>query len=120
MQNLLTTATLLRHATHALKLLTKLRAQLGDDGLPSTGAGMLDLAKSAKLISDIQTVLQQVDLKGIEAIDAEMGMLEDARVGVRAEAKVRLGGVLHAYGAWVHAAIHCNMRRKCCAAAWRA
>lgn len=85
---MLTTATLLRHATHALKLLTKLRAQLGDDGLPSTGVGMLDMAKSAKLISDIQVVLEQAELKGLEVVDAEMPMLETARVRLRTEAKV--------------------------------
>ncbi len=78
LQNLLTTANLLRHATQALKLLAKLKAQLGPDGrLDTSNGGMLDLAKSAKLISDIEAVcgVVYVLISGIEALICHTSIL---------------------------------------------
>jgi hypothetical protein len=65
LQNLLSTACLLRHTTQALKLLQKLRQQLGAseaalEGAALSGGGLLDLAKAAKLISDVEAVRRRL------------------------------------------------------------
>lgn len=120
--NLLATANMLRSTTHALKLLSKLTAQLGTleeqkaasagpgstaaspgptagpgaaaGALASHSGGMLDLAKAAKLIADIEAVLDEVDLSGVSVVDAQMGFLQGSAANVRRDAKrVLLAGI---------------------------
>jgi hypothetical protein len=88
LRNIHATVDILRHVIHRLKLAQKLRAQL------AVPAAQLDLAKAAKLITDIKAVDAEADLSGIDAVAADAEWLESARKSVQEQAEVgelRLG-----------------------------
>ncbi|GIL71669.1 hypothetical protein Vretimale_885 [Volvox reticuliferus] len=82
--NIHATVDILRHVIHRLKLAQKLRAQL------NVPAAQLDLAKAAKLITDIRAVDAEVDLSGIDAVAADAEFLESARKSVHEQAEAAL------------------------------
>ncbi|GFR42609.1 hypothetical protein Agub_g3540 [Astrephomene gubernaculifera] len=84
LRNIHATVDILRHVIHRLKLAQKLRAQLA--GPPA----QVDLAKAAKLITDIRHVDREVDLSGIEAVAADAEFLESARKSVHEQAEAAL------------------------------
>ena len=54
---------------------------------PPTG-GALDLAKAAKLLSDITAVSDETDLSGLAAVSAEDAFLKAAGEQIRSQAQV--------------------------------
>eukprot|EP00198_Chlamydomonas_reinhardtii_P007786 XP_001697123.1 component of oligomeric golgi complex 5 [Chlamydomonas reinhardtii] len=84
LRNIHATVDILRHVIHRLKLAQKLRAQL------AVPAAQLDLAKAAKLITDIRHVDAEVDLSAIEAVAADAEFLESARKSVQEQAEAAL------------------------------
>lgn len=80
------TVVLLRAALQRLKLTAKLRAALAD---PAAAASALDLAKAAKLASDVDAVGRDADLEGLTAIEADAEFLRSARQQIRGHAEVR-------------------------------
>lgn len=85
LRNLHSTVDLLRHLIHRIKLAQKLRAQM------AAPAGQLDLAKAAKLITDIRAVDKEVDLSGIDVVDADEDFLKQASATVHEQAEVGWG-----------------------------
>jgi hypothetical protein len=83
LRNLHQTVDLLRHIIQRLKLAGKLRGQMA---APASGA--IDLAKFAKMLSDIEAVSREADLAGLDAVDASADFLRDAGVQIRAQAQV--------------------------------
>ncbi|GLI63871.1 hypothetical protein VaNZ11_006987 [Volvox africanus] len=81
LRNIHATVDILRHVIHRLKLAQKLRAQL------AVPAAQLDLAKAAKLITDIRAVDAEADLSGIDAVAADAEFLESARKSVHEQAE---------------------------------
>lgn len=97
LRNIHATVDILRHVIHRLKLAQKLRAQL------AVPAAQLDLAKAAKLITDIRHVDAEVDLSAIEAVAADAEFLESARKSVQEQAEVGTNkGVGRDCMAWTH------------------
>ncbi|KXZ51911.1 hypothetical protein GPECTOR_11g39 [Gonium pectorale] len=84
LRNIHATVDILRHVIHRLKLAQKLRAQM------AVPAAQLDLAKAAKLITDIRHVDAEVDLTGIEAVAADADFLESSRKFVQEQAEAAL------------------------------
>ncbi|EFJ53077.1 component of oligomeric golgi complex 5 [Volvox carteri f. nagariensis] len=84
LRNIHATVDILRHVIHRLKLAQKLRAQL------AVPAAQVDLAKAAKLITDIRAVDAEVDLSGIDAVAADAEFLESARKSVQEQAEAAL------------------------------
>ncbi|KAG2437843.1 hypothetical protein HXX76_005461 [Chlamydomonas incerta] len=84
LRNIHATVDILRHVIHRLKLAQKLRAQL------AVPAAQLDLAKAAKLITDIRHVDAEADLSAIEAVAADAEFLESARKSVQEQAEAAL------------------------------
>lgn len=82
LRNLHATIELLRHVIHHLKLTHKLRQQM------AAPAGSLDLAKAAKLLSDIRSVESEVDLSGVQVVAAEKEFIAAASKSVRQLAEV--------------------------------
>lgn len=82
LSNMHTTIELLRHLGHRLKLVQKLRQQL--DASPQ----LLDLAKAAKLLTDINAVSKEVDFTGVAAAEADEGFLQQAAAHVHDQAQV--------------------------------
>jgi hypothetical protein len=83
LSNIHATVELLRHLIHRIKLTQKLRAQMQG---PS---GTLDLAKAAKLITDIRAVDAEVDLSGIDVVEAEAEFIRSTAATVQELAEVR-------------------------------
>ncbi len=132
------TVVLLRAALQRLKLTAKLRAALAD---PAAAASALDLAKAAKLASDVDAVGRDADLEGLTAIEADAEFLRSAGQQIRGHAEVRChvassGGsnarvvaCTTLYCRLLSAvSVHCNanswtddcrVRRSCCGEAWR-
>ncbi|PNH03954.1 Conserved oligomeric Golgi complex subunit 5 [Tetrabaena socialis] len=79
LRNIHATVDTLRHVIHRLKLAQKLRAQLA-----------VDLAKAAKLITDIRHVDAEVDLSSIEAVAVDADFVEAARKSVHEQAELHL------------------------------
>ena len=52
------------------------------------GSTSLDLAKAAKLLTDMAVVESEADLSGIDVLEADEGFLRDAGQQVRAQAQV--------------------------------
>lgn len=73
-----------------LKLTQRLKQQLDAAGTP--GAALLDLAKAAKLLRDIQAVAAEVNLAGIEVLDVDDGFLATTGQQVRLQAQVGANG----------------------------
>ncbi|MEW5299136.1 MAG: hypothetical protein WDW36_002180 [Sanguina aurantia] len=84
LRNLHATIELLRHVIHHLKLTHKLRQQM------AAPAGSLDLAKAAKLLSDIRSVETEVDLSGVQVVAAEREFIAAASKSVRQLAEAAL------------------------------
>lgn len=82
LHNIHATVDILRHVIHRLKLAQKLRAQL------TAPAAQVDLAKAAKLITDIRAVDAEVDLSDIEAVASDSEFLDSARKSVQEQAEV--------------------------------
>lgn len=55
-------------------------------------AGILEVAKAAKLLSEIAAVDAEADLSGINAVDADAEFLQTAAAVVRSQTEVRGGG----------------------------
>lgn len=62
----------------------KLKAQLS-----GTEAGPLDLAKAARLLTDIQAVAGQADLSGLTVVEEDRAFIAAAGVRVREQAQAR-------------------------------
>lgn len=117
LRNLQATVDLLRHATHRLKLVQRLRVQMGAADaagarrwrvggscalaaplhpssrplLPlASPVGILEVAKAAKLLSEIAAVDAEADLAGIDAVDADAEFLQTAAAVVRSQTEVAL------------------------------
>lgn len=90
LHNLHATIDLLRLIVHRIKLTQKLKAQL------AAAPGSLDLAKAAKLITDIRSVDAEADLSGLDAVAADEAFVTEATRTVRQQAQVRGGGGKHA------------------------
>lgn len=82
LRNIHTTVEVLRHLTHRLKLTQKLRQQL------AAAPALLDLAKAAKLLTDIHAVSQESDMTGIEAAEADEEFLRSATTQIQDQAQV--------------------------------
>ena len=52
------------------------------------GSTSLDLAKAAKLLTDVAVVESEADLSGLDVLEADEGFLRDAGQQVRAQAQV--------------------------------
>ena len=93
LHNLHATIDSLRQVVHRIKLVQKLRIQLLTAPPPSsssaTAGGGLDLAKAAKLITDIRAVDAESDLKGIDVVEADDMFLQESVVMIRQQAEVR-------------------------------
>ena len=63
-----------------LKLTQKLKQQMDK----AEGSTSLDLAKAAKLLTDVAVVESEADLSGIDVLEADEGFLRDAGRQVRA------------------------------------
>lgn len=85
LRNLQSTVDMLRHVIHRVKLVQRLRAQL-DSG----STGILEVAKTARLLSDIAAVDAEGDLSGIDAVEADAAFLKDAATAVRSQIEVAL------------------------------
>ena len=83
LRNLHSTIELLRHVISRLKLTQKLKQQLNSDQ-----PGALDLAKAAKLLSDIAAVDQEADLSDVEVVQADAEFLRTASRTVAWQAEV--------------------------------
>ncbi len=83
LRNLRATVELLRHLIHRIKLAQKLRQQM------AAPPGALDLAKAAKLITDIRAVDKEVDLGGVDAVASDEEFVRTAKQTVQAQAEVR-------------------------------
>ena len=52
------------------------------------GGGIIDLAKAAKLASDVEAVGQEADLRGLAVVDADEEYLRSAGLQIRSQAEV--------------------------------
>lgn len=86
LRNLQATVDLLRHVIHRLKLVAKLRQQMGG----ADGAGTLEVAKAAKLLSEIAAVDGEADMSGVEAVEADAEFLQTASAVVRSQTEAAL------------------------------
>ncbi|CAL8469379.1 g8920 [Coccomyxa elongata] len=87
LHNLHTTADTLRHVLHRLKLLSRLKAQMASS---QDKAGSQEPAKAAKLLSDITAVGQEIDLSGLNVVEADEEYLQNASYQVHVQAKAAL------------------------------
>ncbi|GAB4821834.1 hypothetical protein N2152v2_008880 [Parachlorella kessleri] len=85
LRNLQRTVDLLRHAIHRIKLVQKLRTQMAMEN-----AGILEVAKAARLLSDIATLDAEVDLTGLDVVDTDADFVAQAASQVRAQAEAAL------------------------------
>ena len=80
LRNIQATVDLLRATIHRLKLVQRLRAEL------STGSGdILELAKAARLLSDVAAADAEADVSGIAAVDDDRDFLASANATVRTQ-----------------------------------
>ncbi|WIA37300.1 hypothetical protein OEZ86_014238 [Tetradesmus obliquus] len=77
-------AELLRHLTQRLKLVQKLRQQL------ATEPALLDLAKAAKLLTDVNSISKEADLAGLAAAEADDTFLQAAAAQIQDQAQAFL------------------------------
>lgn len=85
LKNVQTTVDILRHLIHRLRVVQRLHTQIA-----SGGSGILELAKSAKLIAEIQRCDDELDLSGIALVDAEAPFLKQATTRVQTQAQTAL------------------------------
>ncbi|KAL4458763.1 hypothetical protein ABPG75_013628 [Micractinium tetrahymenae] len=86
LRNLQATVDLLRHVIHRLKLVQKLRAQMA----AADGGGILEVAKAAKLLSEIAAVDAEADLSGVDVAEADAEFLQTAAAVVRSQTEAAL------------------------------
>jgi hypothetical protein len=84
LRNLHETIEMLRLLIHRVKLMQKLKVQM------AAPAASLDLAKAAKLITDISNIDKERDLSGIVAVAADQSFLKDSTASVRQQAEEAL------------------------------
>eukprot|EP00798_Chlamydomonas_sp_ICE-L_P027164 gene27164-2403_t len=84
LRNLHATVDTLRHLIHRLKLVQKLKSQLA---APSAS---VDLAKAAKLLTDVRAVDHEVDLSGIKAAAASEAFLAEAEISIHRQVEEAL------------------------------
>jgi len=84
LRNLHATVGMLRHLIHRIKLAQKLRQQM------AAPASQLDLAKAAKLLTDIHAVDAEIDLTGVDAVDADAAFLAEASKTIHDQAEAAL------------------------------
>jgi DNA repair exonuclease SbcCD ATPase subunit len=82
LSNIHSTVELLRQLIHRLKLVQKLRQQM------QVAPNSIDLAKAAKLITDIHMVSREADLSGIDAAEADEEFLRHAISSIQDQAQV--------------------------------
>jgi conserved oligomeric Golgi complex subunit 5 len=97
LRNLHATVGMLRHLIHRIKLAQKLRQQM------AAPASQLDLAKAAKLLTDIHAVDAEVDLTGVDAVDADAAFLAEASKTIHDQAEVCMHDAAWAHGNSGHA-----------------
>ncbi|DBA86122.1 hypothetical protein WJX77_008098 [Trebouxia sp. C0004] len=85
LRNLHSTVEMLRHVIQRLKLVAKLKQQID-----TKSGGYQDLAKSAKLLADIDTIGSEADLAGIDVIEADSEFLHSTWQDVQGQAEVAL------------------------------
>jgi conserved oligomeric Golgi complex subunit 5 len=90
LRNLHSTVDLLRHLIYRLKLTQKLKVQM------QLQPGAIDLAKAARILTDISSIDSNVDFSGVEAATADDEYLSNARQSIRTQAEV---GILKVHGA---------------------
>lgn len=118
LSNLHATIDALRQLIHRIKLMQKLKAQL------AAPAASLDLAKAAKLITDIRSVDAEADLSGITAVTADDAVLQQAIATVRQQAEVRacmvagLHGMHVCLNAWLEPRAWEQLEVHACMGAW--
>ncbi|KAL4435870.1 hypothetical protein ABPG77_000632 [Micractinium sp. CCAP 211/92] len=86
LRNLQATVDLLRHIVHRLKLVQKLRTQMA----AADSGGILEVAKAAKLLSEIAAVDGEADLSGVDVVDADAEFLQTAAAVVRSQTEAAL------------------------------
>jgi hypothetical protein len=86
LKNMHATIELLRLLGHRLKLVQKLRQQL------EASPQLLDLAKAAKLLTDVNAVSKEADFSGIAAAEADDAFLHQAAAQIHDQAQVHNGG----------------------------
>lgn len=84
LSNMHAAAELLRHLTQRLKLVQKLRQQL------ATEPALLDLAKAAKLLTDVNSISKEADLAGLAAAEADDTFLQAAAAQIQDQAQVSI------------------------------
>lgn len=84
LRNVHSTVERLRHVIQRLKLIAKLKAQLS-----SKSEGHQDLAKVAKLLTDIELINDAADLSAIDACEADNDFLRTTWQQVQVQAEVR-------------------------------
>lgn len=89
LENIQTTVHLLRQTIHRVKLAQRLRS----DFSPGNTTDVLELAKAARLLSDIASTDAEIDLSGIDIIDQDRDFLAstNASVRMRIDAALRSG-----------------------------
>eukprot|EP00882_Tetradesmus_deserticola_P007650 GHRQ01008055.1.p1 GENE.GHRQ01008055.1~~GHRQ01008055.1.p1 ORF type:complete len:346 (+),score=149.68 GHRQ01008055.1:185-1222(+) len=84
LSNMHAAAELLRHLTQRLQLVQKLRQQL------ATEPALLDLAKAAKLLTDVNSISKEADLAGLAAAEADDAFLQAAAAQIQDQAQAFL------------------------------
>jgi hypothetical protein len=100
-----TTIELLRHLGHRLKLVQKLKQQL------EASPQLLDLAKAAKLLTDINAVSKEVDFSGVAAAEADDGFLQQAAAHIHDQAQVRPYLIVPQFGSGCVTRYTCNRQQ---------
>ena len=83
--NVQKTVDLLRHTIHRVKLVQRLRAEM-----KSGSTDIMEIAKAARLLSDIRTADSEADLSGLTAIDKDAEFLADTNASVRSHINAAL------------------------------
>eukprot|EP00775_Hariotina_reticulata_P013433 gene13433-13561_t len=103
LRNMHATIEALRHLIQRLKLVQKLKQQM------AAGPAVLDLAKAAKLLTDIQAVSKEADLTGVHAAEADDEFLKTAAAqiqdqaqaflidGMESQSQAKVGGALQVF-----------------------
>eukprot|EP01026_Neomeris_dumetosa_P048033 TRINITY_DN4139_c0_g1_i2.p1 TRINITY_DN4139_c0_g1~~TRINITY_DN4139_c0_g1_i2.p1 ORF type:complete len:607 (-),score=92.38 TRINITY_DN4139_c0_g1_i2:38-1858(-) len=81
LENLYSVIDILRATVHHMRLITKLRQQMS-----SQEGNIIDLAKAAKIIIDLQQVHSEVNLSGIKAVSCDNAYIQEVQTEVRDQA----------------------------------
>lgn len=85
LSNVQRTVDLLRHTIHRVKLVQRLRAEM-----KSGSTDIMEIAKAARLLSDIRTADSEADLSGLTAVDEDAEFLAAANSSVRSHINAAL------------------------------